>query len=191
MTSATVMAGKIVCDGCGLGTTSEHIAKRLRRLELTTRFRPIHIQTVFLSAQSPAEENAFLYGATGEFSGEAAMLLHACGIETGTRDTESVLNEFQRRGLLLTHLLECVPDGAGIQTDQAAALHKRLPATIRKIRGSLRPKRVIVLGRELTPFVGELKAERTGAEWVLDGEKPFDLSNDTSVSKLTSALKGL
>ncbi|HET9802162.1 MAG TPA: hypothetical protein VFP96_02885, partial [Candidatus Acidoferrum sp.] len=157
------------------------MAKRLRRLELTTRFRPIHIQTVFLSAQSPAEENAFLYGASGEFSGEAAMLLRGCGIETGTRDTESVLNEFQRRGMLLTHLLECVPDGEGIQTDQAAALHKRLPPTIRKIRGSLRPKRVIVLGRELTPFVGELKAE-TGAEWVLDGEKPFDLSNDTSVS---------
>jgi hypothetical protein len=191
MASATATVGMILCDGCGLGTTSEHIAKRLRRLELTTRFRPIHIQTVFLSAQSPAEENGFLYGSTGEFTGEAATLLRACGIEPGAKDSESALNEFQRRGLFLTHVIECVSDGQGLEADKAAALRKRLPATIRKIRGSLRPKRVVVLGRELQPVMEALKAENIGAGWVLDGETPFDLSEGTSVSRLTSAIKSL
>lgn len=191
MTSAIATARKIVCDGCGLGTTSEHIAGRLRRLELTTRFRPIHIQSVFLSAQSPAEESAFLYGAAGEFTGEAAALLRACGIELAGRDSESVLNEFQRRGLFLTHVLECAADAQGIQTEQSAALRKKLPAVIRKIRGSLRPKRVVLLGRELERVVFELKAANAGSEWILDGEKPFDLSDGQSVSRLTSMLTSL
>ncbi len=174
-----------------MGTTSEHIAKRLHRLELTTRYRPIHIQAVFLSAQSPSDESAFLYSLSGEFTGEAAALLSACRIEFAGRDPETVLNEFQRRGFFLTHVLECVPEGQGTQTSPTQALRNRLPAVIRKIRGSLRPKRVVAISKELEPCLGELKAAQTGAEWVLDAERAFDLSDRTSVSKLTSALKGL
>lgn len=191
MTSATAAAGNILCDGCGLGSTSEHIAGRLRRLELTTQYRPIHIQAVFLSAQSPAEESAFLYGTSGEFTGEAAVLLRACGIVFAGRDTESVLNEFQRRGLFLTHILECMAEGKLTEASRLEALQKRLPAMIRKIRGSLKPKRVVAISKELEPMLGDLKVETSGAEWVLSGGKPFDLSDEGSVSELASALKSL
>lgn len=191
MTTAPAAIGKIVCDGCGLGTTSKHIARRLRRLELTTRYRPIHIQAVFLSALSPAEETDFLYGMSGAPTGEAAALLGACGIEFTGRDTEAVLTEFQRRGFFLTHVLECTPEGQGDDARRADALRKRLPAVIRKIRGSLKPKRVVAISKELEPVMGELTAANTGAEWVLDEGKAFDLFDGTGVSKLTSELKGL
>ena len=185
------ISGKVVCDGCGLGTTSEHIANRLRRLELTTRYRPIHIQTVFLSAQSPAEESAFLYGATEKFTGEAAALLNALRIEFVGRDAEAVLSEFQRKGFMLTHVLECVRDEPGGATPQTEAFRKRLPAVIRKIRGSLKPKRVVVLSKELQPVVKELKAADTSVDWVLNGYEPFDLDDGASVSGLTSLLGAL
>ncbi len=190
MTTATATAGKIVCDGCGLGATSEHIAKRLRRLELTTRYRPIHIRAVFLSAESPADDSAFLYGMSGGFTGEAASLLGACGIEFEGRDAETVLSEFQRRGFFLTHVLECMPEGQSRSPSQEA-LRKRLPAVVRKIRGSLKPKRVVAVSKELEPVLSELQAANIGAEWVSDQGKGFDRSDRTSVSKLTSELKGL
>lgn len=190
-TSATATAGKIVCDGCGLGTTSDHIARRLHRLELATRFRPIHIQAVFLSAQSPAEGSAFLYGGNDKFTGEAAALLRAANIEFEGRDAESVLSEFQRKGYLLVHALECAPEEGSAGGGLEAALRARVPALIRKIRGSLKPKRVVIASKELAPILGELQAAQTGVEWVLDGEKPFDLSDRTSVSKLTIALQSL
>src|SRR5207249_10650226 len=34
------------CDGCGQAASAEHIARRLRRLEWATRFRPVHIHTL-------------------------------------------------------------------------------------------------------------------------------------------------
>ena len=190
MSTATATAGRIVCDGCGIGTTSEHIAKRLRRLELTTRYRPIHIQAVFLSAESPADDKAFLYGMSGGFTGEAASLLGACGIEFEGRDAETVLSEFQRRGFFLTHVLECMPEGQSMPPSQEA-LQKQLPAVIRKIRGSLKPKCVVPISKELGPVLSKLQAAITGAEWVSDQGKAFDLSDRTSVSKLTSELKSL
>lgn len=187
----TALAGKMFCDGCGLGTTPEHIAQRLRRLELTTRYRPIHIQAAFLSAQSPSDESAFLYGAKDSFAGEAGALLRAAQIETAGRDVETVLAEFQRKGFFLTHVLECIPDGQGIDMLPSDALRQRLPSVIRKIRGSLRPKRVVALSRELQPVLGELTAAEIGAQWVLDGGQPFDLTSSAGVSQLTNALAGL
>jgi hypothetical protein len=40
--------GAILCDGCGQPATPEHIAERIHRLELATRYRPIHIQVLWL-----------------------------------------------------------------------------------------------------------------------------------------------
>lgn len=190
-TGATAIAGKIVCDGCGLGTTSEHIARRLRRLELATRYRPIHIQAVFLGVQSPAEEAEFLYGAQEGFTGEAGALLRALRMEFSSRDRESVLSEFQRKGFFLTHVLECVPEGQGARVAEVEALRKRLPSVIRKIRASLRPKRVVVIAPELGQVLSELQSAVASVHWVLDDGKPFNLSDEASVSNLTSALGAL
>jgi hypothetical protein len=42
-------ASSILCDGCGLPASPEHIAARMERLELVTRFRPIHIHVLFVA----------------------------------------------------------------------------------------------------------------------------------------------
>ena len=44
-----------VCDGCGAQVDEAHIRQRIERLELATRFRPIHIQVLLLDAAPPAE----------------------------------------------------------------------------------------------------------------------------------------
>jgi len=182
---------ELTCDGCGLGASSEHIARRLRRLELATRYRPIHVQAVFLGAQSPTDEKSFLYAAGTEFSGEAAALLRALGIQAEGRDVEAVLAEFQKRGLVLTHVLECPAEPGRETSGLAEALERKLPSVARRLRGSLRPKRVILISRELVPVVDELKAAKLGAELLLDGGAPFDLGSSEGVSTLTSAVRGL
>src|SRR5216683_5747450 len=50
----------ILCDGCGLAASAEHIAARMERLELATRFRPIHINVLFVALQPmPRPEDDF------------------------------------------------------------------------------------------------------------------------------------
>ena len=41
------------CDGCGLPASPDHIADRLRRLELSTRFRPVHMGVLFIALMPP------------------------------------------------------------------------------------------------------------------------------------------
>jgi len=50
----------LVCDGCGQSADAEHIARRLKRLENMTRYRPIHIQALLMGAASPAEDGDHL-----------------------------------------------------------------------------------------------------------------------------------
>jgi len=184
-------AKELVCDGCGLEATPEHIAKRLRRLELTTRYRPIHLQVVFLGAQSPKDEKDFLYAAAPEFGGEGATLLRALGIASEGRPSDVVLAEFQRRGFLLTHVLECPAEQGRDNSDLTAALQRKLPSVVRRLRGSLRPKRMILITKDLTSIVEELKRAEFGGELVLNNARPFDLDDADSVSQLTSAFRGL
>src|SRR2546427_6593769 len=85
------------CDGCGQPASPEHVAKRLKRLEWATRFRPLHISVLFLGAVSPAEDAGYLYSGAGEAEdrsqkqaclGEAARILEACGLVPGNRSEE-------------------------------------------------------------------------------------------------------
>ena len=120
-------AFSIVCDGCGLPASPEHIAARMERLELVTRFRPIHIHLLFvafdpmprleddfykppesrdffdsfLSAMniSPDAEGRGPHPGTAEISPQAES--------TGRDAGPAMLLEFQRRGCYLTYLSEC------------------------------------------------------------------------------------
>ena len=178
----------VVCDGCGQGTTSEHIARRLARLEQTTRYRPVHIQAVFLCAQSPTQDVDFLYSENGGFQGEARALLEAVGIETDGRETDSVLAEFQRKGYFLTHVLECAPETGALRQDLNESLRRKLPSVMKRLRTSLKPKKFFVISRELNPVCEELKSAQAGAELILDGTAPFDLADAQSVNRLRSRL---
>jgi hypothetical protein len=167
--------GALVCDGCGQTASGEHIARRLRRLEWTTRYRPVHINTLLLGAFSPQEERDFLYAPGGAFHGEAALLLDALGISTAGKAADAVHAEFQRAGFFLTHVLECPLDKvAGQGAEASALLTKRLEPVATRIRQSLKPKRVVLISRALGPILEKIIALELGCPVVLDNGKLFE-----------------
>jgi hypothetical protein len=170
------------CDGCGQSASAEHIAKRLKRLEWTTRFRPVHIGTLFLGAGAPSSDAEFLYAEEGPFAGQASQILTAAGLSADGKSKEETLAEFQRAGLLLTYVLECPfdPDEGEARNLLAA----RLPALAARIRRSLRPKRLVPISRLLQPLLSDLQGSALGCAIVLDGNEPFDLDGDTPDSSI-------
>lgn len=185
----------LVCDGCGQAASAEHIARRLRRLEWTTRYRPVHINTLLLGAFSPHDEKDFLYAPGGEFHGEAALLLEALGMSSAGRAAEAVHAEFQRAAFFLTHILECPLESAGhLQVDTLTVLKARLPAMATRVRRSLKPKRVMVVTEELTPVVENILMLDLGCPVLLDRGKPFRLASSTGengVERFREALAGV
>ena len=174
MTSSSAL----VCDGCGQTATTEHISRRLQRLEWTTRYRPVHINTLLLGAFSPQDERDFLYAPGGEFRGEAAHVLDAARISIARKAAEVVHAEFQRAGFFLTHVLECPLDNyAKLGAEAAGLLRKRLQPVAIRIRRSLKPKRVMVITEELTPVVEDILALDLGCPVLLDRGKPFPLES--------------
>jgi len=174
MTSANVL----VCDGCGQKASAEHIARRLQRLEWTTRYRPVHINTLFLGAFSPRNEKDFLYAPGGEFQGEAALLLEAVGISTAGKSADGIHSEFQRAGFFLTHVLECPIEGERSSAAEVqAALKSRLAAVATRIRRSLKPKRVMGVTEALNLVVEDVLMLDLGSPLLLDNGKPFRLVN--------------
>jgi hypothetical protein len=150
------------CDGCGQLASAEHIARRLQRLEWSTRFRPIHIQALLLTASAPEADSDFLYSLESSFTGQAGTLLTALGISTAGKSSEEVLADFQKRGLVLASLLEC-PIEPGTDANEARALREHhLPQALARIRRSLKPKRVLVVSPELQPLAPQLTESALG-----------------------------
>ena len=164
------------CDGCGQAASPEHIARRLQRLEWTTRFRPIHIDALLLGAFPPEIDSEFLYAAPAVFEGEAARLLDALGLLQVGKTSDAVLSDFQRRGLLLVYVLECPPAaGAPNPSPPQILLEQRLPAVFTRIRRSLKPRRIVLVSGTLEPLVGRFVESNLGCPIVLDNGKPFAL----------------
>ena len=172
------------CDGCGQLASAEHIARRLRRLEWATRYRPVHIQTLLLGGVAPGEDAEFLYGPGGEFHGEGEVLLRAVGIPFAGKSAETVHSEFQSAGFFLAHLLECPmePDtnavvDTSVKTDPSTLLRKHLPAVASRIRRSLKPKRVTLVTEMPQVVVQDILSLDLGCPVVLDNGKPFRFSS--------------
>jgi hypothetical protein len=169
---------ELPCDGCGRAASAEHLARRLQRLEWTTRYRPVHINTLLLSAVSPPEERDFLYSPKGEFHGEAALLLEALGLSAAGRTRDAVHAEFQRAGFFLAHILECpLENDSESQADRASLLAARLAAVAARIRRSLRPQRVVLISQELEPILESILSLELSCPIVLDRGKPFQLDS--------------
>lgn len=185
----------LVCDGCGQAATTEHIARRLQRLEWTTRYRPVHIHTLLLGACTPLRDEDFLYTSYGDFRGEAAQILDAVGISTAGKTRETVHANFQRAGFFLTHVLECPFEGDGtFEAGAHAMLKKRLAAVATRIRRSLKPKRVMAITEELALVLDDILAIDLGCPVLVDHGKPFRLASgdgDNGVLRLREALAAL
>lgn len=177
----------ILCDGCGQAADPAHIARRLKRLENMTRYRPIHVQALFLAAMSPAVDTDYLYSAEGEFCGEGLALLQALGIEPSGRTVEAVLADFQRRGFLLVHILEC-PGQFAEPTSIQDLLSKGLAPAAVRIRRSLKPKRLALIGEVLDPFAAGLTSGLPGVEIVRPEKGSSFRLNELGTGALASML---
>jgi hypothetical protein len=178
------------CDGCGQPADTAHISRRLERLAYATRFRPVHIQSLLLSGISPALDSGYLYSPQCTFQGEVEAIIQASQIVTQDKAHESILTEFQKLGLMLTYLLEC-PLEAGTDAKAQALMESQLPATIARIRRSLKPKRVLVLSNALSPFTARLRQSDLGCP-VLPASTgvflPAPSPTETDLQSLRSAL---
>jgi hypothetical protein len=150
------------------------------------------MQALLLSGVSPIANEEFLYSPEGGYQGEAAQLLDALEIAYQGRATDAVLTEFQKRGLFLTHALECPMEfGVGDRVELANLLEIRFNDICAKIRRSLKPKRVVILSSAMRSIASRFAAANLGCPVELDGGKPFDLADknfDAAASRLRAAL---
>jgi hypothetical protein len=186
----TMNSTDLRCDGCGQVASPGHIARRLQRLEWTTRFRPVHIGTLLLGAVAPQSDADFIYSPAGAWKGEAEVLLSATGLITDGKSAEATLAEFQREGLFLTHVLECPVEGGDASSLQQL-ITTRLPAVLARIRRSLKPKRLAPISMLLEGFLPVLSSGELPCAILLDQGKPFALDGNAaseSAKRLREAL---
>jgi hypothetical protein len=182
------------CDGCGKTVSDQHIRERIARLELATRFRPIHIGILFLADVPPPRMNDYFYHPAkdpAERSVESRRLLGELLLaaeipwDPVQGDEEAALAEFQRRGYFLAYCCECPPESAEqgstkITEEQGANEGigeevRRLGTTlVRRVQYSYKPKRIALLGLatgDMIPFL-----ERAGLKdgLILDDGNPFE-----------------
>jgi len=178
------------CDGCGLPASAQHIRERVERLEVVTRFRPIHINVLFI-ASAPHKERDYDFYADPfrhEFSRGLLEALHItrreeavdCGSGLATPGVSALL-DFQRRGYYLAYLSECPsgdepnPSSHGKDELLGDAIERLTPSLVTRIRFNYKPKHIVLLGRNLHPFIGVLRKANLGPLLVLDQGVPFVL----------------
>ena len=174
------------CDGCGQVGSPEHIARRLRRLEWATRYRPVHMQTLLLGGVAPRDDAEFLYAPGGEFRGEGEALLRAVGIPFAGKSSETVHAEFQSAGFFLTHILECPLESSPKSATNASNLmREHLPAVASRSRRSLKPKRVMLVTEMPPEVVRDVLVLDLGCEMILNDGKPFVLTPSVKEAEIT------
>jgi hypothetical protein len=157
-------SGSIRCDGCGLPGGPEHIAERLQRLELATRYRPIHISMLFV-ALAPQAAHDF-YGAPQDDL-LAQRLFEALEVtpeaaSVTAESAEAALAEFQHRGYHMIYVSEC-PVSIEANVLQGAVVIARLaPALILRIQRSYKPQKIVLLGSDLQSLVSVLQSAGVG-----------------------------
>jgi len=194
-------AFSIVCDGCGLPASPEHIAARMERLEIVTRFRPIHIHMLFVALHPmprleddfyrPPESRDFFDSFLSALNILPDAERRELRLETaevrprteskGRDDGPGMLLEFQKRGYYLAYLSECpvtqlASAGQGAEASAARECTSRLaPTLIKRIRFNYRPKHVVLLGIHLSPLIGVFEQAGLGPLLLLDRGAPLTI----------------
>jgi len=178
----------LLCDGCGQPASPEHLAARYRRLEWATRHRPLHINTLVLCAVAPERDDEFIYSDSAVFRGGAAALFRVAGIATAGKSTEALHRELQRSGIFAAYVLDC-PQPTTSSDALGELLAARLAFTLKRIRTSLKPKRVLLASPELNPLLDKIVPATTGCPVLLDGFQAFKLDDtDESVERIRAAM---
>jgi hypothetical protein len=169
----------IICDGCGLPADPAHIAERVARLELSTRYRPIRINVLFVTAApvGPVKDDFYGPPESEEFFNS---FLNAVGISASDdKDREATapaaiaasrLAELQRRGYYISYLSECpIQAGEGRPDNLISRL---APTLLRRIRFNYKPKHIAILGRELAPLVDVVEKDGLSASFFENFDAP-------------------
>jgi hypothetical protein len=179
-----------LCDGCGAQVDEAHIRSRIERLEQATRFRPIHIQALFLAAAPPPQPADDFYRAATSAERAAASqiffdeITKSLGRKPGdTGDEESTLAEFQRRGFYLAYAVECPIESA---EQLAATVTKLAPRVLLRVNASYKPKFVALLSPALQPLIATFQNNSWADRLILRDGAPFDA--DSFADRLTKAL---
>jgi hypothetical protein len=166
-----------LCDGCGAQVDEAHIRRRIERLELATRFRPIHIQVLVLDAAPPPALEDYFYRAANAARRSVASqmffdeITKCIGRKPGeTLNEDSTLAEFQRSGFYLAYAVECPVESP----EQLAAAITRLASTVLlRLNGSYKPKFVAPISSALRPLIPLFESNSWGDRLVLHEGKPF------------------
>jgi len=168
-----------VCDACGSAVDEAHIRRRIERLELATRFRPIHIQFLLLDAAPPVRIEDYFYRVTSDGS-KRSLATHMFFDElakcagrpagAGELNEEVVLTEFQRRGFFLAHGVECPLEEVD---DPEQALNRLGPTVVRRIQSSYKPKFVAPLGQAMAELIPLLELSGLSDRLILSSGGPF------------------
>lgn len=192
------------CDGCGSEVSDEHMRRRIERLEVATRFRPLHINVLLLAPAPPERWEDFFYLAEKDRATRSPSarllfddLMIAAGVPedagppSGWNDEEVALAEFQRRGFYLAHVRECpfpsASEDAAAPRSPAEFARAFAHSAILRVRASFKPKKIALLGRENRELISAF--ERAGMKdmLVLDSGRVFvDSSHDRSPAEADS-----
>lgn len=166
-----------ICDGCGCDVDAQHIRHRIERLELATRFRPIHIQVLLIDGAPPARTEHYFYQTPGDGAGRSAAwakyhndLFQCADVASGSgQQGESLLSDFQRRGFFLAHAVECPVDNSKLEN----AVRGSSGTIAKRVQYSYRPKNIALLSDSTQALVGVLKESGWSDRLILDEGRPF------------------
>ena len=166
------------CDGCGAQVDEAHIRSRIERLEHATRFRPIHIQVLFLAAAPPSlPEDDFYRAATStKRSPDSQLFFREISKSIGRTpgdiaDEAAILTEFQRAGFYLADAVECPIESP---EQLAAAVTKLASRVVLRVNTSYKPKFVAPISQALQPLIPLFQNNSWADRLILHNGEPFD-----------------
>ncbi len=167
-----------VCDGCRMPADDAHIRRRIERLELATRFRPIHIQLLLIDAAPPSRTEDYFYRPASNREERSKNSRHyfdeivkCSGFAPDSEmSEESALAEFQHRGFYLACAVECPIEPA---VELAGAVQRAGPVLIRRIEKSYKPKYVALLSSSLAHIVPLFERSELRDRLLLNHGEPF------------------
>jgi len=186
-----------VCDACGAPADEAHIRQRIERLEMATRFRPIHIQFLLLGDAPPVRIEDYFYRPLRDGESRSAgakdffiEMLKAAGIAPdAAAKEEAALMEFQRRGFYLADAIECpvaTPEELSVRVTDASS------TVLKRIEFSYRPKLVVPISAVVKALIPLLQKSSIGDRLVV--ADPADVrpgAPATSGAQIAAALAHL
>jgi hypothetical protein len=165
-----------LCDGCGAKTDDAHIRQRIERLELATRYRPVHIAALLIDAGPPARLEDYFYrpAADGnERSPESKAyfdaMTKAVGIDQAAHaNQEAALTEFQRRGFFLAGAIDCAPASP-------AAIERNAPTLLRRVKVSYQPKSIALISRLTEALIVQFQQNSWSPALILNDGSSFEI----------------